>query len=89
MILCELFLFKQSKQSLLNCNGIVEFSAALAETESMMYVVFSVRYVTLDFNTRILYRYSADELIQGILDEMNHHGGMERIQKLQSNPDKS
>jgi hypothetical protein len=42
MILCELFLFKQSKQSLLNCNGIVEFSAALAETESMMYVVFSV-----------------------------------------------
>ena len=46
--------------------------------------MFSVRYVTLALNTRILYRYSADELIRGILDEMNHHGGMERIQKLQS-----
>ena len=91
MILCELFLFKQSKESLLKCTGIVEFSAALAETESTMYVVFDLSLSLStgenhsNTNARTQqHRYSADELIRGIIDEMNHHGGMERIQKLQS-----
>ena len=64
MILLELVLFKRSQESLLKCNGIVEFSAALAETESSMF--------------------SADDLIRGILDEMNQHGGMKNILKMQS-----
>ena len=54
MILCELFLFKQSKESLLKCTGIVEFSAALAETESTMYVVLVFENITLSLSLSLI-----------------------------------
>lgn len=63
MIFLELFLFKRTKDTLLKCTGIVEFSAALAKTESHMF--------------------SADEMVQGILEQMRLCGGMKRIRKLQ------
>jgi len=64
MILLELLLFKSTKESLLNCTGIVEFSAALLKTETSMF--------------------AADQVIRGILDEMNCHGGLRVIRQMQA-----